>query len=151
MGNDELNGILSDFWNWAGYDAEYYDRFGAADDEVEPFYYPHFEKLCGACISMINKDMSDPQWDAFLICLALDEEEESILDSCKQIAKPWFLERMAQHGINHPQSKARWQLAELLRCRSCTGRLEFLKQLCVDQHSYVRKRANNAIIDLDYV
>ena len=143
--NKSLNNLLQDFWSWAGISEMEYANLPNASQIVEPFYFPEFITLREKCFGLINTDMNIKEFNDFLTCLALDEEEEIILDWCKDIATPCFLTQLSQIGCSHLQADARWQIAELLRCRSIPKRCSVLQHLCKDTNAYVRKRAQNAI------
>lgn len=138
-----IDKLLRDFWEWAGISSEEYAS--SVNTDLEPFYYPLFSELRESCKDMINTSLNGKEMDAFLTCMALDEEEETILDWCKNIANDSFIEALVYSGCHHAQPNARWQIAELLRCRNVPNRKTVLAFLTTDSHYYVRKRAQNAI------
>ena len=111
----------------------------------DPLSYPQFHNLRNECINLINSSISQEEINAFLTCMALDSEEELILDACKLCANKAFLYELISVGVHHPQWEARWQVAELLR-KNIPGRESFLAELLNDSHPYVRKRAGNVAI-----
>ena len=80
--------------------------------------------------------------ELFLVGLAMDAENEDILDACKDRAGVTFVSDMLCAGVFHPQSEARWQLTELLR-KEIPQREHYLHILLADPDAYVRKRAGN--------
>lgn len=136
--------IIQDFWNWCGIDKQEYSTKNEIACKIEPFYYPRFEELKYHCRQLINKELLPEQMDDFLTCIALDSEVEDILQWCKELANDAFLDVLVSAGCHHLLSEARWQIAELLRCRSIQNRSDYLDVLCTDPDAYVRKRALNA-------
>lgn len=143
--NQSLNNLLQDFWIWSDISEKEYSCLPNASETVEPFFFPEFEAMQEKCHSLINTNMNEQQINDFLTCLALDEEEEVILDWCKDIADSWFLVQLSKAGCSHLQPDARWQIAELLRCRDIPQRYDILQHLCKDTNAYVRKRAQNTM------
>jgi hypothetical protein len=131
------------FWDWAEIPQSKrildINRFS-----VDPVEFPMLEQMQRACIACINNDLPVQELDAFLMCLAIDNESERILDACKSQANELFLHQLISNGVNHPQSGARWQIAELLR-RDIPDRERYLKMLLQDKDAYVRKRAGNVL------
>lgn len=139
-----LADILARFWAWAGYHADDFarERF-RCPDEKEPFYFPELEQLRMLCYACECGEISDSDIEDYLTCMALDNEEEYILDHCAEHASVAFVERIACAALTHPQWHARWQIAELLRRRDIPKREALLSALSRDPHAYVRQRAKN--------
>lgn len=116
-----------------------------ANKDSEPFYYPGFDVLCLECKHRINQRMCNGEMAAFLSCMALDHEEEIILDWCKELADLDFIRQIAEAAICHPERDARWQVVELLRERKVPGGVGYLRILSQDTDAYVRRRAENAL------
>lgn len=114
----------------------------------EPFLYPEFDLLRNRCINLFRSGVSDEELNDCLTCLALDNEEEIILDELKEIMDDALLERYVKAGVHHLQPEGRWQIAELLCCRDIPNREEYLRILCCDKDAYVVKRAKNAVEEL---
>lgn len=129
------------FGEWLG-NASFWKSQDISLLPVDPLSYPRFEEMRKCCIVSINKDLSSDEMDAFLVCMALDSEEECILDACKKHASNLFLQRLISRGVTHSQYEARWQMAELLQ-KDVPNRESFLHILLTDNHPYVRKRAEN--------
>jgi hypothetical protein len=91
---------------------------------------------------MVNASLTDEEINTFLFCMALDSEDECILDACKESANPEFLSELVRVGVTFPYSEARWQMAELLR-GNIPHKTQYLLMLLADSDRYVRKRANN--------
>lgn len=140
--------LLNEFWQWTGTPKDKWGVIDILDLDFDPIYFPHFDKLRMACIELINTDLSIEDTNAFLMCLALDAEDEYILDQCRKRANVSFLEKLVQAGITNPQSEARWQVAELLR-QPINNREYYLTKLLSDPNSYVRKRAGNVARDIN--
>ena len=138
--------FVNAFWTWTGY-AECYKGCDVEQLSVDPFDFPLLCEMQQACIELINKQLSIETTDAFLMCMAIDNECECILDACTALADESFLNILVSTGIHHSQSHARWQIAELLR-RDVPNRIKFLNTLLHDEDSYVRKRAHNVLCDI---
>ena len=145
---NRLEAILLRFWAWAGYDA---DSF--AKDEVnccrvnEPFDFPGIGEMRELCYALETDIPSDREAEDYLTCMALDNEDEVILDHCAAHAPDAFVEKIALAALKHQQFEARWQAAEMLGRRKIPGREQLLNQFLQDPHSYVRRRAKNALIN----
>ena len=137
--------ILSQFWKWAGYDALNFSADGfTCADEKEPFYFPGLSQMRKLCYECENGMVSQKEAEDYLTCMALDNEEEHILDHCAEHATDEFILSIAQASLNHPQWHARWQIAELLGRRKIPQQEILLYSLSQDSHPYVRRRAKNA-------
>lgn len=140
----ELVRMLDCFWVWCENSSlEYKNDISMLP--FDPLTYPQIDDLRNKCINLINSSLSQEEIDAFLTCMALDSEEELILDACKSRANKRFLFELISAGVHHLQSEARWQVAELLS-NGIPGRESFLAELLNDPHPYVRKRAVNVAI-----
>ena len=69
------------FGEWLG-NASFWNSQDVSLLPIDPLSYPQFEEMRKCCIVSINKDLSSDEMDAFLVCMALDSEEECILDAC---------------------------------------------------------------------
>lgn len=142
----ELIQILDEFWEWTG-NSLYWRTKEASRFPFDPLCFPKFDELRNKCIALINTSMSSEEVDAFLVCLALDSEDELILDSCKEFASSLFTSNLLSVGINHMQVGARWQIAELLRKKDIPNKKGYLNRLLKDPHPYVRQRAFNVLCE----
>ncbi len=134
--------FVSDFWEWTGCAKRYKDH----DISLLPFdpvEYPLLHEMQRQCNALINQPLAAEEADAFLMCMAIDNESECILDECKKRADDDFINKLVSLGVRHPQSEVRWQMAELLR-RDIPDRVVYLEALLHDTHPYVRKRAFNS-------
>ena len=138
--------MTDSFWKWAGYNFSWKEH-DISDLALDPLCFPEFEELQKLCISLINNHLSDEELYAFLMCMALDFEDECILDACKERANTGFLCDLLSKGVSFPQIEARWQMAELLR-KDMPNRQAYLNMLLHDSNSYVRKRANNVASEI---
>ena len=139
-----LSRMMDCFWEQTGYTFSWKDR-DIFSIGMDPLVYPVFGELRNACISLINTPLSEEESDAFLFCMALDAEDERILDACKEQANTEFLHLLLSKGVSFVQSDTRWQMAELLR-KDVPDRQYFLQTLLSDSHPYVRKRASNIVV-----
>ena len=140
----KIHNLLKKLWNWMG-NRNSWTNLYTSELPTEPFCFPEFDILQNQCIYIINSLLSHEDIKAFLLCLALDNEEERILDACKEKASNDFLEVVVSDGIYFPHWEARWQVAELLR-RNIPHREHYLNILLKDENEYVRKRAKNVFI-----
>lgn len=135
------------FWAWAGYGA---DDFAKDENSCcrgkEPFDFPEIAEMRALCYTMETDIGSSREIEDYLACMALDNEDEEILDHCAACATDAFVLLIATAARSHPQYEARWQAAELLGRRNITHRELLLNQFLQDPHPYVRQRAENAII-----
>lgn len=138
--------LINEFWLWTQLSKDKWKKTDIGDLPVQPTDFPRIGEICDACIALINMPLSPIDISLFLTGMAIDSEDEDILECCKN-ANDAFLYDLISNGITHPQSEARWQLAELLR-RDIPQRDHFLNILSEDLNSYVRNRANMVRIDL---
>lgn len=144
---NKLKQLISDFWGWTGLPKEQWDKTDISCLCIEPMWFPGMEDVCRECFSLVNKPLSPDEMDDFLLSMAINSEDEDILDYCKVHASELFLSTIVSAGISFPQSETRWQIAELLR-RSISDREDYLFELQQDSNEYVRRRANNVIEDI---
>lgn len=143
---EELGFLIEEFWKWTGLPREKWGQFDIAGLPVDVTTFPRLGEVCDACIRCINKSLSREEMELFLVGLAIDAEDEDILDACKDRAGVTFVSDMLCAGVSHPQSEARWQLTELLR-KDIPQREHYLHILLADPDAYVRKRAGNVIYE----
>lgn len=138
-----LHDLVRNYFEWSGSKLE--------DDicrlSVDPLNFPQLHEMVQVCVGLIDQPLSEEELDAFLMSMALDHEDERILDYLKANAGQTFIVQLLSRGVRHPQSNARWQMTELLR-KPIPGRLEYLSILLADSHPYVRKRAENVAEDI---
>lgn len=139
-----LKPFIDNFWEWTGIPKQSWKNSDVDTLPENPQYYPGFNQLRNQCLGIVNTPIDTDEYDRFLLCMALDNEEERILDYCKVNATDAFIEKLVAVGISHYQWEARWQMAELLQ-RQIPHRAEYLKKLCQDSNAYVRKRAMNIL------
>ena len=136
-----ISHLVEAFWKWTGKQG-HWNGMDITKLSLEPLSFPRFEELRNLCISMINAPLSESELDAFLFCMALDSEEEYILDACKKHANVDFLSMLLRSGMVFPQRETRWQMSELMK-GDIPHKKEFLDVLLSDEDAYVRKRAGN--------
>lgn len=136
-----LRSLIDELWIWAGKSEKIW-----SDDalDFDPLTFPKFQEIRILCLELLNKPLDSEKTKYFLMCMALDNEEEHILDHCRDQGDPEFIIRLAAAGITFPKYEARWQIAELLR-KDIPDKENYLQQLLNDDHPYVRKRAWNVI------
>ncbi len=135
-----LSPILDSFFHWLGLTPEEYAR---REDDMEEYMFPQWDALISAAEAVIaqeSTEYADELWTA----VALDNEQENLLDTLSDQASDGYLDRLILTAPAHPQFNARWQAAELIRRRPTPNGLAVLKLLCRGKHSYVAKRAQNS-------
>lgn len=147
---DILFQLITEFWAWTELPEINWWSTDIITLEIDPLYFPGFEQIRNICIDMVNMSLTEQDQNIFLLCMALDAEEERILDACKEYGSVSFLQSMLSVGLTHVQSEARWQLAELLR-KPIPCREKYLDILLHDSNSYVRQRANNVAYDIGMI
>ena len=142
-----MNRTLMGFWKWANITPEEYAIKGIPlTSEKAPFNYPLYDKLITYAERLLqNKNLTEEELSDFLTIMALDNENEDVLDYAVAHATESQLEQILPYGMIFLQFEARWQLAELAYRRKPKGYLKYLQMLCDDNHSYVRKRARNCL------
>lgn len=135
-----LSPILDSFFHWLGLTPEEYAR---REDDMEEYLFPQWDALISAAEAVIAREsteFSDELWTA----VALDNEQEVLLDTLSEEASDGYLDRLILTAPAHPQFNARWQAAELIGRRPTPNGRSVLKLLCRDEHPYVAKRAQNS-------
>ena len=140
MDNSALSPILDSFFHWLGLTPEEYAR---REDDLEEYRFPQWDSLISAAEAVIAREsteFADELWTA----VALDNEQEVLLDTLSEEASDGYLDRLILTAPAHPQFNARWQTAELIGRRPTPNGRSVLKLLCRDEHPYVAKRAQNS-------
>lgn len=135
-----LSPILDSFFHWLGLTPEEYAR---REDDMEEYMFPQWDVLISAAKAVIaqeSTEFADELWTA----IALDNEQEILLDTLSDQASDRYLDCLILSVPAHPQFNARWQAAELIRRRPTPNGLSVLQLLCRDEHPYVAKRARNS-------
>lgn len=141
---DTLSSLVRDFWVWTQLPSIKWNNVDISKLPVPVEEFPELSSMQTCCISRINTPLSEDELNKFLLCMAVDNEDEEILDACREVGSMEFISGIIQAGVNHPQPMARWQMAELLR-RDIPNRKNYLIQLCCDANAYVKKRAENVL------
>lgn len=144
---DRLKELIHDFWVWAELPEDQWDKTDLFYVTPDPDWFPRMGDVCSECIKKVNHALLPDEIDAFLFGMAINAEDEDILDYCKAFADESFIRMIVSRGVIFPQSEARWQLAELLR-KDIEGQLDYLSILQNDPNEYVRRRAQNVIEDI---
>lgn len=139
--------LIDDFWKWTKTPKNMWWAVDIRTLKLDPTMYPQYWDICSLAISKVNKIESDDAMRLFLMALAINSEDEDILDTCMEYGTDQFIQQVVEAGIAFSQSETRWQIAELLR-RKIPGRECFLSVLCSDSEEYVRKRANSVLFGM---
>lgn len=140
---DRLPTLAQEFWAWTGLPQEVWGRADIGKLPVPPEEFPGLDAMRKYCTDRINTDLTKEELENFILCMAVDNEDEEILDACKAQGTAEFLAEVLEAGVDALQPMARWQMAELLRRGDIPNRAELLRKLCRDPDEYVRKRAEN--------
>ena len=138
---------LEKFWQWSKLTPEEYAQNGMRqkNGEFEDSFLL-FDEMIAYAYAMIDTSITDlSEIDDLLTILALDNEEECVLDYITEHSSKVQLDRIIARGLFHAQPNARWQIAELLSRRKPEKYLDFLQVLANDEHSVVRQRALHLI------
>lgn len=140
----KLRNELNKFWLWSSQTAYEYAKH-VWKKEQEEWEYQNWDilmKLTQDAIEAIaNGEENKELVDCILETMALDNEDEIVLDECEEKLHNNNLLYLSSIAILHEQSEARWQVAELLgRCKNenVTG---LLIKLIDDENKYVQRRA----------
>ena len=144
---DKLILLLDEFWNWTGLPREKWWNVDISDLPIDSTQFDQYGEICNECIKLVNSVLRNDEIQYFLMGLAINSEDEDILDFMKKCASDIFLYNVISIGISYPQADARWQLTELLR-REIPERPRFFNILLNDPDEYVRKRAKNIFEDI---
>lgn len=142
-----LRELIAEFWIWTQLPIELWDKIDISTLPSDSIGFPKIGEICDECISLVNCPLTPDEMDRFLLCMAIDSEDEDILEYCMDHARSDFLHSLISAGVAYPQSHTRWQIAELLR-NDVPDRYCFLGSLLADPHPYVRKRAKNVMQEL---
>lgn len=138
-----MNHYISEFWKWANISPTQYADNGLQCDEGD---YPHFGQLIDYAKQIIKDDQFTIQEiEEVLLIMALDNENEDILDYLTAYCSNDKLEQFVIQGMMNIQPNVRWQVAELIYRRKPPHFKEYLFKLAQDSDGYVRKRANNLL------
>lgn len=138
--------LVSQFWDWTEISENQANR-SLSSFNFDPLAFPKFHEMQACCTALINTQLTPEELDAFLTCMALDEEDEEILDGCKALGNDPFISSLVACGVHHRMREARWQIAELLR-KNIPGQQDYLELLLHDEDQYVQKRARNVMADI---
>jgi hypothetical protein len=139
--------LVDAFWHWTGIPKEDWWNVDINDLPIDAAHFEQLGEMCNACIKLVNCSLTDKDTEYFLMGMAINSEDEDILDFMKEYATDTFLYDVISTGVSYPQADARWQLAELLR-RDIRERECFLHILSNDPDEYVRKRAENILREI---
>lgn len=136
---------LHEFWIWLDITpADYAQQF---DTVFEEYMFPDWNALLDEAYQSVSRSDTAAIND-ILETLAIDNEEENLLDYIVDYARDSFLTSLISALPGCIQPNARWQGAEIILRRPSSERILVLQLLMRDEHPYVRKRASNAFISL---
>lgn len=139
------------FWKWADISESEYSEHSYLNKNEE-WEYPNWDMLISLLFTAINTlasgERSEVLVNYLLTVMALDNEDETILDECESKLSDKDLEFLFEKGIKHMQSEARWQIAELIGRKNNISFKKYLLNLLDDSNKYVQRRA---LISLDRI
>lgn len=143
---------LEDFWKWIGKSPQEYAEYGidyrSYYDRVE-VKFPKFEKLKNYAFEIVDKNInSKDELNDLLTIMALDNEQQGILDYIEEHSSNEQLEKLVKIGLFHLQKEARSQLCVLIFRRRPTDYKSSLLILSKDIKESVKRRA---VITLHYL
>lgn len=106
--------------------------------------YSNFQKLISdtqRAIICLNSNLTYLV-DDILYVLAMDNENENILDFIVEYCNDEQIYIIISYGYIYSFFEARWQIAEIIKRRYLTQYEKYLNYLKNDDNLYVRKRAN---------
>lgn len=139
--------FIDNFWKWTKIPENMWWRVDLRTLKLDMTAFPQYWDVCNLAIGKINRMDTDYDMDLFLMALAINSEDEDILDACMDYGTDQFIQRVVKAGVTFTQSETRWQIAQLLR-REIPGREDLLSVLCSDEDEYVRKRANSVLFHI---
>lgn len=146
--NECLSDIIGKFWKWINLSPQEYAQKSMQTD-LEEYMFPDWDNLITKAERIIQKPYSNNEVvDMILTVIALDNENEDVLDFISSNGSNDFVNTIIERCIIHLQPHARWQCAELIRRRKPKNGQRILIKLLSDSDEYVRKRAQIALYDL---
>lgn len=148
-----LQNKLIDFWNWSGIAFDKYDKQSSTLDETLYDEWDNLISLTREAVMLLKvvpqkKDI-DILVKSILEVLALDHENESLLDFCEKELESTELEWLIRASILFPLYGSRWQMAEVIRRKKNKGWLKYALILTNDSNKYVQRRALLSLVNLD--
>ena len=132
------------YWKWSRVSEDKYSK----DEwiiESQEWEYSNWGQLMNLALKAIrnieNGDFAKDIAEVMLTVMALDNEDEKLLDECEIILSDKALEYVAQSALEHRQWQARWQVAELLGRKHERIWEKFLLKFINDSNKYVQRRA----------
>ncbi len=142
----KIEELLDEFWSWMGFKNTEWEGIDIAQLPIDISVFPLMDDICRYALAQINLPLTKDEISYFLMCLAINSEQERILQACITNASADFCARIVSEGVHFKQSDARWQLAEILR-KDIPDKDHYLNLLCNDDNAYVRKRAKNVLLE----
>ena len=114
-----------------GRSPEEYAKYGADSLADKPeFYFPRFQELLNDCETLLKCDnLPMEEIDDILTIMALDNENEWVLDTIERVASDALVAQVVKSGIQHLQPNARWQVAKLAARRKA-AHYHILQWIC---------------------
>lgn len=136
---------IHNLWHWLKMTPRQYAECCGMGDP-EPYMFPEWEKMLDETFSLIERSrLSTADTECLLTMMALDDENEDILDCLTALGDELLISGLTHAGLRSIFPQARWQCAELLGRRSIPDGMVLLRQYANDRDAYVAKRARNAM------
>lgn len=141
---DKFKKELDLYWKWSSISESKYSQDEWIIDSQE-WEYPNWSKLMELALKAIsnieNGEYSKELAEDLLTVMALDNEDERLLDECEFMLSDKALEYVVRRALKHRQWEARWQVAELLGRKNDIFWENFLLEFINDSNKYVQRRA----------
>ena len=150
---EKLHAELEAFYSWAGSinPGGEYDPVQVHIDDV--YLYPRWDDILHLTYEAVkilsNKYACSELIEIVLQVMALDHEDEDVLDRCEEELHAEAALNLTKYGVEHPCFETRWQIAEFIRRKNDPLLKDYLVFLLKDTHTYVQRRALLAMVEID--
>lgn len=141
----ELNRELDEFWSWAETTREAYEQNSSSFSIEDVCLYPEWDKILhltgGLIAELATNPDSEAKIEAVLLVMALNNEDQDILDRCEEGLRGEAAWQVIQRGAVFHAYETRWQIAEWIRRSDQAEWNGVLETLLKDDDNYVQRRA----------
>ena len=136
----KLENELELFWKWSKMDIS-----DCETKSVDGTLYLRWNELLDLALEAIrlveNGEKNERLLEKILEIMALDNENEEILDHCETELNTPNLEHLISVGVSYSLPDTRWQIAELIGRKKNIEWKKYLLTLINDKNKYVQRRA----------
>lgn len=148
MKADTLKTLLDEFWSWICLTPQEY-AMESVNRDFEEYMFPNWMEIMRVSKQTVTLALLDnDSLSSLLSAMAIDNEDENILDFVILKGTNQFIEKLIEIGVSHLQPHARWQCAEVIRRRLPENGRTILKKMQNDPVPYVAKRAQIAMEEI---